>query len=272
LAVSAAASPMLTMSGTCLFKVCILNTCNFQARERLSEYTSKHEAEISTAKAEADALMLEYTSLDVNRCTEESQAEIEALRVARKQEEEATHTLNKEQQIVDFVRKLVAIEEFDSRLPERLLEGRKDAGVLASMALELSNMRSFVDRLPTRQGRAPAINKVLGPLVREMAKRVRAGVRMGVSRRIIVSSDAIQVRLVPALTQSECHPQLCPPVYVSSLYYICVYVSSYSYIFVRVCVCVCACAYAYACACACACACRCQRAVKERGGTCEMLG
>ena len=51
-------------------------------RGRLSEYASEHDAAISKARSEADALLLEYSALDFSGM-EESQSEVALLAAAR---------------------------------------------------------------------------------------------------------------------------------------------------------------------------------------------
>jgi hypothetical protein len=165
------------------------------ARAKLSDYTSNHEAAINTAKAEAEALMSEYESLDLQGL-EEARDEMKALQSARSQEKQLLVSQQKEQRIVEFVKELISVYSFQRALPARLADGRKDPAILAQMAGELGEMRQLVETLPMRNGKPPTLNKIINPLLRDMAKRVRAGVRMGVSRTLLLSSESLQVRLI----------------------------------------------------------------------------
>ena len=165
-------------------------------RGRLSEYASEHEAAISKAQSEADALLLEYSALDFSGM-EGSQSELALLAAACAQEEQLLAAHRKETRIVEFLQELIALHEFEAGLPAGLADGRQDPAKFAEMARKLARMRLFVENLPKRNGKPPAINKEVGPMVRDMAKRLRAGVRTCVSTRIVISQQAIRVRLVP---------------------------------------------------------------------------
>ena len=165
-------------------------------RGRLAEYAKEHDAEISTGKSEADALLREYAALDFSGL-EESQSELASLAAARVQQDQLLAAQKKEARIVEFLQELVALYQFEAEMPASLAQGRQDPAKFAEMAGKLASMRNLVEHLPKRNGKPPAINKEVAPMVRDMAKRLRAGVRTCVSTRIAISQHTIRVRLVP---------------------------------------------------------------------------
>ena len=118
-------------------------------RDRLSEYANEHDKAISTAKSEAEALLLEYKALDSSGL-EESQNELASLAAARAQEQQLLTAQKRETRIVEFLQELVALYQFEAEMPASLAQGRQDPAKFAEMASKLADMRALVDRLPKR--------------------------------------------------------------------------------------------------------------------------
>ncbi|EKX54111.1 Centromere/kinetochore protein zw10 [Guillardia theta CCMP2712] len=163
-----------------------------EANESLESFVETHDKEMMEYRKIASGIIAENSTLAFEHlaAAEGALTELEN----KKQEAQAiAEELKKEEEKHKWLERILSIYTFCETFQAELEEGRDDAKSLRSLAVELLGVKTYLDGLPRLQGKTPNVVKVVNPVLREIAKKLRAVLRAYIANNVVFDKSEMRM-------------------------------------------------------------------------------
>ena len=163
-----------------------------EANESLESFVETHDKEMMEYRKIASGIIAENSTLAFEHLAvaEGALADLEN----KKQEAQAiAEELKKEEEKHKWLERILSIYTFCETFQAELEKGRDDAKSLRSLAVELLSVKTYLDGLPRLQGKTPNVVKVVNPVLREIAKKLRAVLRAYISNNVVFDKSEMRI-------------------------------------------------------------------------------
>eukprot|EP00960_Hanusia_phi_P068911 766963-Hanusia_phi.AAC.7 len=163
-----------------------------EANKSLESFIGSHDKEMKEYRRIASGIIAEKSRLAFEYIAE-AQAALEEFEDKKKQASAIAEDLKKEDEKCKWLESILSIYTFCEKFQDNLEGSRDDAPSLRSLALELLSVKTYLDGLPRLQGKTPNIVKVVNPVLREIAKKLRNVLRAFIANSVVFGEDEMRI-------------------------------------------------------------------------------